>query len=114
MKLPRFQYSLRTVFVALTVLAVPCWYVGWQYQIVQHRKELQAKAEKTAVFIDIHFDDSPTLPWVRRSFGDEPINLIILREGMQDSDVQAIKNAFPESNFDAVGSCITEKMHPAH
>ena len=33
-----FQFSLRTLMIAVTLLAVPCAYVGWQVKIVRDRK----------------------------------------------------------------------------
>jgi hypothetical protein len=32
-----FQFSLRTLMILVTLLAVPCAYVGWQAPIVQER-----------------------------------------------------------------------------
>jgi hypothetical protein len=32
-----FQFSLRTLMIGVTVLAVPCGYVGWQAKIVRER-----------------------------------------------------------------------------
>jgi hypothetical protein len=34
MKLPRFQFRLRTLMIRVTLLAVLCGYVGWQKQFV--------------------------------------------------------------------------------
>jgi hypothetical protein len=37
MSRPRFQFRLRTLFIVLTLLAIPCGYVGWQKKIVADR-----------------------------------------------------------------------------
>jgi hypothetical protein len=34
----RIQFRLRTLMVVVTLLAVPCGYVGWQAKIVRERK----------------------------------------------------------------------------
>jgi hypothetical protein len=36
----RFQFSLRTLLVGVTLLAAACGYVGWQATIVRERKAL--------------------------------------------------------------------------
>ena len=47
MKLPRFQFSLRTLMIGVTLLAVPCAFVGWQAKIVRERKAwLDARPEQ--------------------------------------------------------------------
>ena len=38
-----FQFSLRTMFVVVTLLAIPCGYVAWQDQIVRERKAMLVK-----------------------------------------------------------------------
>jgi hypothetical protein len=37
-KRPRFQFSMRTLLIGVTLLAVPLGYVGWQVKIVRERK----------------------------------------------------------------------------
>jgi hypothetical protein len=39
MRLPRFQFRLRTLMIAVTLLAVPLGYLGWQAKIVRARTE---------------------------------------------------------------------------
>jgi hypothetical protein len=35
-----FQYSLRTLLIGVTLLAVVCGYVGWQAKIVREREAM--------------------------------------------------------------------------
>ena len=42
------QFSLRTLMISVTLLAVPCGYVGWQAKIVRERK---ARLEETMAFV---------------------------------------------------------------
>jgi hypothetical protein len=35
-----FQFSLRTLMIVITLLAVPLAYVGWQAKIVRERKAM--------------------------------------------------------------------------
>jgi hypothetical protein len=39
----RFQFSLRTLLIVVTMLAVPCAYVGWQAKIVREGRRWFAK-----------------------------------------------------------------------
>jgi hypothetical protein len=34
----RFQFRLRTLLIGVTLLAVPCAYIGWQLKIVRERQ----------------------------------------------------------------------------
>src|ERR1700747_2520005 len=36
----RFQFRLRTLLIVVTLLAVPCAYVGWQAKIVREREAI--------------------------------------------------------------------------
>ncbi len=36
----RFQFRLRTLMIGVTLLAVPCGYIGWQARIVWERKAM--------------------------------------------------------------------------
>ena len=33
-----FQFRLRTLMIGVTLLAIPCGYVGWQAKIVRERR----------------------------------------------------------------------------
>ena len=35
-----YQFSLRTLLIVVTLLAVPCAYTGWQAKIVRDRKAI--------------------------------------------------------------------------
>jgi hypothetical protein len=41
----RFQFRLRTLMIVVTLLAIPCGYVGWQAKIVRERKSVLAEIE---------------------------------------------------------------------
>jgi hypothetical protein len=36
----RFQFRLRTLLIGVTLLAIPCAYVGWQAKIVRARQAM--------------------------------------------------------------------------
>jgi hypothetical protein len=41
-----FQFSLRTLMIVVTLLAVPMGYVGWQAKIVKSRSDLLEQIKK--------------------------------------------------------------------
>jgi hypothetical protein len=74
-----FQFRLRTLMVAVTMLAVSCAYLGWQAKIVRERKamvEHLLNVEDAYIARDgsnAPIDHNKMLPWIRRLFGDEAI-----------------------------------------
>ena len=97
----RFRYSLRTLFILLTIVAA---WLGWQVHIVQVRKTW-------LVHIDSHngnwsawdYDNlAPPfeLPWYRRLLGDQLIGKIMLYEDCTEEDAAKIRKEFPESEID--------------
>jgi hypothetical protein len=50
LKLPRFQFRLRTLLIVVALLAVACAYVGWQAKIVKERHKAVASYQAIAGF----------------------------------------------------------------
>jgi hypothetical protein len=101
-----FQYSLRSLMIGVTLLAVPCGYIGWQAKIVRERKSLLERIDGVNGPILSHsevidgFGDHAgfvELPWIRKSMGDIPIDLIDLIHDAPPEIVREIKAAFPEA-----------------
>jgi hypothetical protein len=60
MKLPRFQFRLRTLMIVVTLLAVACGNVGWQAKFVRARTAMRQRlSDKGAAFIDIFTVQQP-------------------------------------------------------
>ena len=93
-RFPRFfRFSLRTLFVAVTVL---CLYFGWQWRIVHERKvarTLLESPEHDAFYVD-YLPDKPHIPWIRRLLGDSPIISIGVRN---ERDKDIAQTLFPEA-----------------
>jgi hypothetical protein len=55
MKLPRFQFRLRTLMIVVTLLAVPFAYVGWQARIARDRsaREKEQEIRRATVTADV-------------------------------------------------------------
>jgi len=107
-----FRYSLRTLFVLLTIL---CAYLAWQVRIVQQRKQLLAKieaatgprfqplnttAQEDAIFVlggPIQFPDQRRGSFIRRLFRDRTVPIICLPSTLSADDLAMYKNVFPEA-----------------
>ena len=108
----RWSFSLRTLFVVVTVLG--CW-LGWQVKIVRDRQALRRELELAAsdsfepyVAIGTRVDGSVSttwgrkwsvnpVPWYRRVLGDEPVGDLGVPNGWTTSDVNRLRAAFPEA-----------------
>ena len=107
-----FRYSLRTLFVLVTIL---CVYLAWQVRIVQQRKQLLAKIEAAsgarfqpfntiaqldAIFVlggPVQFPDQRRVSFIRRLLGDRTVPIICLPAAMSADDLATYKKAFPEA-----------------
>ena len=70
-----FQFSLRTLMIVVTLLAVACGYVGWQAKIVRQRRAMLGTIDAVGGrYLAINAGDWPagmTGPgWIRRFLGD--------------------------------------------
>jgi hypothetical protein len=104
-----FQFSLRSLMIVVTLLAVPCAYVGWHAKIIHRRKAMINKltrldgacltvAQVAEVEPSHEFDDTTlTLPWIRKWLGDEPMFGLYIPESVPDADASEIASAFPEA-----------------
>jgi hypothetical protein len=118
-----FRFSLRTLFVVVTVVGV---WLGWNMNIVRHRRELvewsrqqqaiavprELMAEKLAALRMVgafegnftQFDGVPEVSLVRRLLGDEAIALFEFHfefHGPPPADTKAaLEKWFPEALFD--------------
>jgi hypothetical protein len=105
------QFSLRTLLIGVTFLAVPCAYVGWQAKIVRERhamieriitadrgflsddNELRPNAPKSA---------SNSIPCLRRLLGDVAIWEIWLPISTTPGTRREVQAVFPEARIHAL------------
>ena len=97
----RFQFSLRTLLIVVTLLAIPCWYVGEQYRIVAHRKAMMARIREhggNVMFADEASAHGPpaSVPFIRKLLGDKALDDIGLPPGIPSSEVREV---FPEAKI---------------
>ncbi len=88
----RFQFRLRTLMIVVTVLAVPCAYVGQEYRTVQER---WAYLVNENIVVDP--DGTTSVPLVRRLLGDQSIAEIGLPAEFGKVKCQRCAALFPEA-----------------
>jgi hypothetical protein len=104
MRLPRFQFRLRTLLIGVTLLAVPCGYVAWQAKIVRERIRFREQ-----FFVKINpFEEAETdtlrepasdgkVGWLRRFLGDAERPFFTVSKKISVEDLNRVEEAFPES-----------------
>jgi hypothetical protein len=115
MKLPR--YSLRTLFVAITLFAL---WLGWEVHRVQSRKDWVAHIQAAGgnvlwcdvvrekyriVYEKYHKDlvDVPDISWYRRLLGDRAVYVLnVAVPNDSDPELGAAKSVFPEAHVMAL------------
>ena len=111
------RFSLRTLFVVVTLLAVG---IGWLTSIVQARRAIRAELERHAgpsfdpykaiiweqgsisEFSGRTWTPNP-IPWYRRLLGDEPVGTLGLPIDATEEDRRRIQAAFPEAILSTLG-----------
>ncbi len=94
MATPRFQFRLRTLFLVVTILAIPCAYVGWQMKLVAERERLLNTVEAV---IPGRLVDDAALPVLRQWLGDRSCLAIGLADSESDKTIERYRRAFPEA-----------------
>jgi hypothetical protein len=90
-----FAYSLRTMFVVVTVLGILGGWLAWQMGAVHERDKLIA----AHVARDMSNPDSSRIPLVWSILGASPVNSIGLPAGeFSDDDLAHYRAAFPEAD----------------
>lgn len=104
----RFQFHLRSLFIAVTVLAVPSAYVGWQAKIVREREAMRAwilEHRGDCVGDDEPLTDGPAwtsserearrISGVRSWLGDRPVRVILIEA--KPEEIDRIRTIFLEA-----------------
>ena len=102
-----FQFSLRTLLIGVTLLAVQCAYVGWQAKIVRERNTMRAEMKRrgteTVDFDDVVWDRSEKfrpLYRLREWMGDKALFEVYVTNGELNSPyVLRVKELFPEATI---------------
>ena len=114
-----FRFSLRTMFVVVTVAGLALGWLVWQIRIVRERKtvlaELQLECGDDFMILTVEtmktegykLNDCPRIPLVRRILGDEPCHSITIPRTANMQLIERMERAFPESRLS-----VYERVHP--
>ena len=92
----RFQFILRTLFIVVTLLAIPCWYVGSHYRIVQARKQFIEEHPGAFHESDGWGRPSQSIPWIRSVLGDQRVGSVVMPDTASDEEMDRLCSLFPE------------------
>jgi hypothetical protein len=88
----RFQFRLRTLMIGVTLLAVPCTYVGWQAKIVRER---EAFLENRMWLSAEHSPSGPVQAhWMLRLLGAKSVYYVLV---WNLADAERAASLFPEA-----------------
>jgi hypothetical protein len=97
-----FRFSLRTLFVLVTIL---CLWLGYQVNWIWQRREFVRKlrddsvktGDRSARTETLQGHDSPTIPWIRRVFGDQAYSILVLPKKYSPELIERANDLFPEA-----------------
>jgi hypothetical protein len=102
----RFQFSLRSLLIGVTLFAVPCCYVAHEAKIVSERNEwlrahsgeLRLSSVRSSDITTVVPGDSNRAPsLIRRWLGDEPKESINVSKKLSRPELKEIIALFPEA-----------------
>jgi hypothetical protein len=88
-----FQFSLRTLMIGVTLLAVVCGYFGRQIELVKERKGFGANPQFLVITTA-----NRTESWMRRLLGDFGCDRVVADDKVSDSELQRCRLAFPDAD----------------
>jgi hypothetical protein len=94
----RFQFRLRTLLIAVTLICVVAGYVGRQASIVRERRAELSRPDFTRL---VGFDDADTkgaVSWIRRALGDKSVRAILYPVGTDAAELDRLRVLFPEAS----------------
>jgi hypothetical protein len=90
-----FRFSLRTLFVLVTVIGVAAGWLANQLNWIRQRHQTRDWARQHGV--EYYFEDTPQ-SWILRLFREEGIDRMKVRMGKNEDDkgLNALISAYPE------------------
>jgi hypothetical protein len=103
----RYQFSLRSLLIAFTVLAIPCAYVGWQESIIRERRAVVATHGTLMSWEIPRLKDiapwqpsfRPRPPFPLRWFGEDGFAVVYAKDSETDDEIDNLKRLFPEAQI---------------
>jgi hypothetical protein len=98
--MPRPQFTLRALLVAMLVVAVTLAWVARNARIVRERQAMLRQFSGRLFIVHRLVREPVELPWIRRLLGDEPIPALYddLAEPEREQ-VQRLRGLFPEARI---------------
>ena len=94
-----FGFSLRTLFVLVTVLGVFLGWVDVQLKWIRDRHEARSHHDALWTVYSTPIGPwQPQAPWRVRIFGESGTATIYLRDEKSDAELQRIETLFPEAS----------------
>jgi hypothetical protein len=100
----RFQFRLRTLMIVVTLIAVPCAYVGWQAKIVRDRKAwlarqpIQRRIDGPKIIKELAQGDPTRSPSkIRLWLGDKSVEYIGIPISSNPEELKLAASLFPEA-----------------
>jgi hypothetical protein len=87
--------------IGVTLLAIPCAYIGWQANIVRERRALlnSLRTAGGGDFTALLYNKArpPPPPWLRRILGDETVELLLVPPTTDEEAMARIHRLFPDT-----------------
>jgi hypothetical protein len=97
-----FSFSLRTLFVVLTVLAIPLGWLGYQLNWIRRRHDARQSGDLFTSLDDPFKDEHYfAAPFTLRMFGEVGVERITLVRGGSQQEIERIRRLFPEAQVKA-------------
>lgn len=100
----RFRVRLRTIFVAVALVAAVAAWLANTLAFVQSRNELLAKFDSSTSLLACGLlppDPTPNISWLRRALGDVPCTSLMYdpRRDPDGSELRRAREFFPEARI---------------
>jgi hypothetical protein len=94
----RFQFSLRTLLIGVTLLAGACAYFGWQAKRVRDRRAELSRSVSMRL-VGIGDGKNATTSWLRRLLGDVTVDSISMPPNTSPAELERLSTLFPEASI---------------
>jgi hypothetical protein len=102
------RFRLRTLLIAIALLAVPMAWVGWQLNWIRQRRALLESRAVASHGWGLELPTAPSCLWL---FGEDGLGVLALRDTTSNETVMDAKAIFPEADVRRSGEVWDDKQH---